>query len=160
MIQEDGHLFDHPIEENSSYDARKLHEVCLNHCLANHLKAEILPILNTKDQMFIDIEFNREGINFKTTTIKGQERLVRPDIIIHNRKTGPAKHNLLVAECKKEDASRTEIDEDFEKICSLMQDPKYQYSFGLQVLYGRENIRSALFSWNGDKIEVEAINCP
>jgi hypothetical protein len=61
LVQEDGALFECPIEERASYDARKLHEVCVNHRLANHLEAAILPVLKIDERLFVDIEFNRGG---------------------------------------------------------------------------------------------------
>ena len=90
LKSKEGYLFDCSIEENVEYDARKLHEVCLNHKLANYLEKLILPILQEENEkFFVDIEFNREGLNNK---------FVRPDIIIHNRKSGDEKHNFLVME--------------------------------------------------------------
>lgn len=101
LVNEDGHLFDCPIEEHSSCHVRKLHEVCVNHRLANHLEKEIIPVLMLEETIFVDIEFNREGVDLKNVGINGEDKIVRPDIIIHNRKTGPDKLNFLVVECKK-----------------------------------------------------------
>ena len=38
----DGMLFECPVEVNADYDARKLHEVCINHRLAVYFKQKIL----------------------------------------------------------------------------------------------------------------------
>jgi hypothetical protein len=141
LVDEDGDLFDCPIEEHSSYDARKLHEVCVNHRLANHLEKEIIQVFKLNEAIFVDIEFNREGVNFKNTKINGEDKPVRPDIIIHNRKTGHEKVNFLVVECKKKGASEDNIGKDRQKILALMRDERYEYSFGLQVIYGREGWR-------------------
>jgi len=46
LLQEDGSLFECPIEETPCYDARKLHEVCINHKLANHIERAILPLFS------------------------------------------------------------------------------------------------------------------
>ncbi len=59
LVIEAGHLFDCPIEEHPSYNARKLHEVCVNHRLANHLEKEFIPVLSPQETIFVDIEFNR-----------------------------------------------------------------------------------------------------
>ncbi len=77
LVEEDGLLFDCPIEEHSLDDARKLHEVCVNHRLANHLEKEIIPVL-ALESIFVDIEFNREGMDFKNLTINREDRKVSP----------------------------------------------------------------------------------
>jgi hypothetical protein len=150
LLQEDGGLFDCPIEEEFPYDARKLHEVCINHKLANHLEEVILPLVAAEERMFVDIEFNREGLNYKLVQMDGEQKRLRPDIIVHNRRSGSTKRNFLVVECKKEGSSQTEIEEDQRKICAMMEDERYKYSFGLQVVYGRRQIEGSLFYRNAD----------
>ena len=76
LVNEDGYLFDCPIEERSSYDARKLHEVCVNHQLANHLEKEIIPVFRLDEAIFVDIEFNREGVDFKNQSDRARGREV------------------------------------------------------------------------------------
>lgn len=160
LMSEDGYLFDCPIEEHfPDYDARKLHEVCLNHRLANQLAEEIIPVIRGGEAIFVDIEFNREGVDFKNLRIAGQEKIVRPDIIIHNRKTGTEKLNFLVVECKKEDTPPEKIKEDRQKIHALMEDEKYEYRFGLQVVYGKGRVKGTLFFKRGQRIESEAVDC-
>jgi hypothetical protein len=144
LVKRDGMLFEAPIEKHAPYDARKLHEVCINHKLAEYLAAEILPLMS-EDHFFVDIEFNREGVNFKTIKIGQQVERVRPDIIIHNRRSGKAKANLLVAECKKSGCYPGEIAYDRKKIAALMTEKRYNYHFGLQVVYGRSLVRATLF---------------
>ena len=139
LLVEDGSLFDCPIEDESPYDSRKLHEVCLNHRLANQFQDKVLPLLRSQD-MFVDLEFNREGVNYKKVRFEGKDKVLRPDIIIHNRKAGQEKRNFLVVECKKEGASETEIDEDKKKVAAFLQDERYDYSFGLQVIYGKQKV--------------------
>ncbi len=158
LMKEDGHLFECPIEEHSPYDARKLHEVCVNHRLANYLEEEIIPVLRFEEPIYVDIEFNREGVDFKNVLINGEGKTVRPDIIIHNRKTGPEKLNFLVVECKKRDALRKDIEEDQQKIHALMTDQRYQYSFGLQVVYGKDGVNGQLFFKTGAGITSEPVN--
>ena len=157
LVEEDGYLFDCPIEECTSCDARKLHEICINHRLANHLEREILPIFGLDKAIFIDIEFNREGADFKSTMINGEDKTVRPDIIIHNRKTGQEKMNLLVVECKKQGASDEDIRKDREKIVAFMKDERYEYSFGLQVSYGSVGVKGELFFKSESSITSEAV---
>ena len=158
LVNEDGHLFDCPIEEHSSYDARKLHEVCVNHRLANHLEEEIVPVLRLDETIFVDIEFNREGVDFKNVGINDEDKRVRPDIIIHNRKTGPEKLNFLVVECKKRGTPSKYIEEDRQKIRVLMEDERYEYSFGLQVVYGKDGMQGTLFFKSGTSIMSEAVD--
>lgn len=155
----DGSLFDCEIEENFGYDPRKLHEVCINHKLAIYLENEILPIINGPEkQYFVDIEFNREGIDKKKIIVcNGDELVVRPDIIIHNRKFCEEKDNFLIVECKKIGAGRKEIDFDRKKIQAFLESDKYKYSFGLQVVYGKAGVSGTLFYKNGPAIEQEEI---
>ena len=142
LKEEDGSLFGCPIEVEAPYDSRKLHEVCINHRLANHLEDSILPLLSGNgEKYFVDIEFNREGMNYKETEIEGQKELVRPDIIIHNRKSGDRKNNFLVVECKKADAKDCEKEYDTKKIIALLADGKYSYKFGLQVIYSKTEVK-------------------
>ena len=61
LLQEDGSLFDCPIEQDFPYDARKLHEVCINHKLANCLEQVILPLIAAEDRMFVDISSTENG---------------------------------------------------------------------------------------------------
>ena len=153
----DGMLFECPIEDNADYDARKLHEVCINHRLAIYFEQKIIPLLPKDEEYFVDIEFNREGSNFKEVEITEQQKTVRPDIIIHNRKSGNDKKNFLVVECKKSGTARAEIADDRKKIRVIMDDKKYQYTFGLQVIYGKDQIKGTLFYRNRQGIEAEEI---
>jgi hypothetical protein len=157
LAQQDGALFQMPVEKNPPYDARKLHEVCINHKLAEHLAIEIIPLLDSSEKMFVDIEFNREGINFKNVIINGRTERVRPDIIIHNRRSGTDRLNLLVAECKKSDASYQEISHDRRKIIALMTDLRYQYHFGLQIIYGRPAIRGTFYYKQDSSIKASPL---
>lgn len=160
LLQFDGSLFDCPIEDdkNNPGQPRKLHEVCVNHRLANYLEEEFIPIDKNEEALFVDIEFNREGPNPKQLMIDGTNKNVRPDIIIHNRKSDSRKVNFLVVECKKYDASKTELDNDCKKIRALMDDQKYQYKFGLQVIYRKGEVCGTLFFKNGIGIDSERIS--
>ena len=157
LLREDGCLFDCQIEQDPPCNARKLHEVCINHKLANYLEHTVLPILASEEKRFVDIEFNREGRNYKEVQINGCDSTLRPDIIIHNRKSGLEKRNFLVVECKKIGCTKEEIEEDKQKIIAFMVDDRYKYSFGLQVIYGKDQVTGFLF-FKGDKgIDPEKI---
>ncbi len=157
LARNDGVLFEMPIEKDAHYDARKLHEVCINHKLAEHLGTEILPLFANSREIFVDIEFNREGVDFKDVIIAGQIERVRPDIIIHNRRSHAEKFNFLVVECKKSDTLAGEITYDREKITALMTDPRYDYHFGLQVIYDACAIKGTLFYKQDSLIRTSAI---
>lgn len=159
LSKNDGYLFSLQIEKNYGYDSRKLHEVCINHKLANYLEQSVLPILPKKNvYFFADIEFNREGVDGKKMRTKnGKEELVRPDIIIHNRKSGVEKNNFLVIECKKEGASYKAIEDDQEKIKWFMNSPKYEYQYGLQVIYMKDKVKGKLFYKQKSQILEEGI---
>jgi hypothetical protein len=160
LVEEDGALFECPIEEHTAYDARKLHEVCVNHRLANHLETALLPVLRIDERLFVDIEFNREGVDFKHIRMNGEDHTVRPDIIIHNRKTGSQKRNVFVVEGKKQDAHARDIEDDQKKIRAFMGDTRYEYTFGLQVIYGRDGVRGELFFRNGKRIHSVKLSVP
>ena len=140
LITQDGSLFECPLVVDAPYDERKLHEVCINHRLAMHFENVIVSKLKP-EKYYVDIEFNREGINFKELEYNGQEDRVRPDIIIHNRRSGDKKKNFLVVECKKEDAPEPDKTKDLAKLEAFITDQKYQYEFGLQVIYGWQQVR-------------------
>jgi len=159
LLTDDGELFDCPIESHADYEARKLHEVCLNHRLACHLEVYLAPLLKTiGERMFVDIEFNREGIDFKNLIVAGQEKRVRPDIIVHNRRSGEHKINLLVVECKRKDAPNGLIAEDRDKLRAFMEDERYKYAFALQVLYAKAKVCGSLFFIDDGSIHSEEIN--
>jgi len=152
----DGALFECPIEPESEVDARKLHEVCINHRFSNHLEKYLTEDLEKEivEKIYFDIEFNREGE--KPKYVKG--KLYRPDIIVHNRKSGEEKKNILIVECKKADASCSDIENDRSKIVDFMTDEKYLYQYGLQIIYG-EPIKSYFFFKEDDRICCEELKC-
>ena len=120
------------------FGPRKLHEVCLNHRLAIHLSARIAAaqiIEDFDDKMYVDIEFTRLGLEAKVLTVNGQDKVVRPDIIVHDRNDNPVDGNFLVVECKKAGCQQQLLDNDAEKIRAFMNDGRYKYKFGLQVIY-------------------------
>lgn len=156
LITQDGNLFECPLEIGAPYDERKLHEVCINHRLAVHFETIISPKLKN-DKYYVDIEFNREGINFKELNYKGEEDRVRPDIVIHNRRSGKEKKNLLVVECKKEDAPEKDKNDDLRKLEAFITDSKYQYKFGLMVIYGKNHVNGMLLYKNNGEIIKEDI---
>lgn len=156
---QDGYLFDCPIEETAEHDARKLHEVCINHRLSNHLESHLQEVVeNANDPVFFDIEFNREGGSHKELNVNDHIQVVRPDIIVHNRKSGGDKRNIMVVECKKEGAGQQSLNEDKQKIIAFMNSETYLYEFGLQVIYGTQNISGTFFYRNQNEIIEEQIS--
>lgn len=142
----DGDLFGCPIIFKK-HGSRKLHEVSINHKLANYLESTVLPLLTGSEiNYYVDIEFNREGKNDKMLPVNAINKLVRPDIIIHNRETGGNKSNFLAIECKKKGSPRREIDYDKKKLMAFLNEEKYDYKFALQVIYNSQNIQGTLFS--------------
>lgn len=146
LKRNDGQLFQCQLEDERDYVHRKLHEVCINHKLANYLEKFLFPILNYSDEpIFTDIEFNKEGISSKKLHYDGGEKGVRPDIVIHNRKSGVEKRNILVVECKKHPANAYDLSTDKSKIKAFLTDEKYKYEFGLQVLYSASSVTGTFF---------------
>lgn len=87
----------------------------------------------------------------------GQEKRVRPDIIIHNRKSGDRKRNFLIVECKKDSASNDKKDEDVKKIEAFLTDERYKYQFGLQTVYSNQSITGKLFYLENQQIKSRDI---
>ena len=156
LIDIDGMLFQLSQGIEIEYPERKLHEVCINHKLSIYLEEYLLPVFSDYDQtLFIDIEFNREGDRIKEISLDGKDERVRPDIIIHNRKTGKEKCNILVIECKKDPVNEEDFKKDKNKINALMTDPSYEYSYGLQVIYSNDSINGKLYyKEDGDILSI------
>lgn len=158
LINNDGVLFKCKIEDVPEDNPRKLHEVCINHKLANYLEDFIVPLLKDKDdKYYVDIEFNKEGPNDKWLEIDGDLAPARPDIIIHNRKSGAEKLNFLVVECKKKGSSKKLLNHDHKKIQAFMNEDSYKYEFGLQVIYAKDSVRGTLYYKVNETIETEGI---
>jgi len=154
LLKNDGCLFKCQTEEYPENNPRKLHEVCINHKLANYLERFIL---QSNTNLYVDIEFNREGINKKSVEINDETKIVRPDIIVHNRESDEKKYNLLVVECKKNDATKDKIEDDKEKLKKFIEDDKFQYKYGLQVLYDKNKISGHLYYLKENVIKEEEL---
>jgi len=160
LIEQDGELFGFKINEDAENNARKLHEICINHKLSIYLSDHIFPLLKERGQRyFTDIEFNRNGEREKAVIIDNEKQVVRPDIIIHNRKDRDEKSNFLVVECKKDGCSKKDYDDDISKIIGLMTSVDYQYEHGLMVLYKEKSIEAQFFYHKDRKIVSESLSC-
>ncbi len=161
LIKHDGELFGFKINEKAEENGRKLHEVCINHILSIHLSNHIIPLLQERKQpYFTDIEFNRNGEKEKAVIIDGEDQVVRPDIIIHNRKEGHEKSNFLIVECKKDGCSKKDYNYDCVRIRSLMKSKDYEYEYGLMVLYKEAASVDAKFFWHNQAgIASKTLNC-
>lgn len=153
LNEKDGSLFEIPIDADADYEARKLHEVCVNHKLANYLEKYLFEKLDLNEEtFFVDIEFNREGTNYKELEYNNEKGRVRPDIIVHNRKSGDEKINILVVECKKSPAKIKDIQDDREKINAFLTNQKYQYDYGLQAIYSKDGVSGKFFYKENDQL--------
>ena len=154
----DGILFQCPYEKYIAYDSRKLHEVCINHRLANYLEQLFLPIFqDSEDRLFVDIEFNHEGTNQKEMIVEGIQKTVRPDIIVHNRKTGDEKKNILVVECKKKPVSNSEQIKDRNKIEAFLREIVYSYRYGLQAFYTKTGVEGTFYYLENEELKTKTI---
>ncbi|MCX6851652.1 MAG: hypothetical protein NTY98_22350 [Verrucomicrobia bacterium] len=140
FFDEDSSLFGLPLESDCS-EVRKLHEVCINHKLAEKFSIQPCFSKSKHGALHVDIEFNRKGAGPKE--LNGI--LVRPDIIVHNRKSADEKFNLLVVECKKGSAARGEIEEDRKKVASFITSEEYAYQYGLCVIYKDDSVYGELY---------------
>jgi hypothetical protein len=161
LIKDDGELFGFKINEKAEKNGRKLHEVCINQRLSIHLSNHIFLFLQERKQpYFADIEFNRNGEREKAVIIDNKNQIVRPDIIIHNRKEGYEKSNFLIVECKKDGCSTKDYDDDLVKIRGLMTSKDYEYEYGLMVLYKEAATVDAQFFWHNEaEIASKTLNC-
>lgn len=108
---------------------RELHETTLNHRFAYYLETELL-----KENITcycVDIEYNRNFGNSKTTLVKSNHIPIRPDILIHKRMSKDKDRHLLAVEAKKGKSTEHDID----KIKGLMLDSEYLYDYGLTISY-------------------------
>lgn len=160
LIEQDGELFGFKINDKAEENGRKLHEVCINQRLSIHLSNHILPLLQERKQpYFADIEFNRNGEREKAVIINHEKQVVRPDIIIHNRKEGHEKSNFLIVECKKDGWSKKDYGDDLVKIRGLMTSADYEYEYGLMVLYKKASVDAQVFWHNEAGIASKTLNC-
>lgn len=103
-------------------------EECINHRFAQHLEAILRKKgLLTKPKINVDVEYDK----YKEDEKKSSDgRNIRPDIIVHKRKSGD-KNNLIIIEAKKKYINK----EDKRKIAHLVNDVKFKYSLGVGVAY-------------------------
>jgi len=117
----------------------QLKEECINHKLAQYLELVLLKkgLLNKHD---VDIEYNKYKENDKKSS---DGRNIRPDIIVHERKSGN-KNNLIVIEAKKNYDSRGDRD----KVTDLVKSEKFSYSVGAVISYfpSREYVKIKFFA--------------
>lgn len=163
LIGNDSSLIDLPedtqILKYKDYDEkidRKLHEICINHRVAVYIEEYINK--NFEQKYFVDIEYNRYYKNKKYLPIDGIDNIIRPDIIVHTRtqKTKDTQHYLVI-EAKKD----IDSEEDKKVICSFLNDPHYNYKFGLTIKYQNFNpIEVHLFYVDQDceKIKCEKLS--
>jgi hypothetical protein len=157
LISIDKPIFSLTMDDNSNLE-RKLHEVCINHRFAFYLQKKINEFCskNNIEILYVDIEFNKKGSNTKKVVDdNGQKIVVRPDIIIHNRKDGREKINILVVEAKKDNISTHDI----RKIKALMNDLDYEYRYGLTISYCKRNdrVNACLYRHKGNQIIEESL---
>lgn len=89
----------------------------------------------------VDCEYNRLGLN--TPKRLPDQSTSYPDIIIHKRNTNA---NLLVVETKSIHSSDHSDTHDKEKIKVYIEDPEYQYRFGLWICFYDE-LSSVVMDW-------------
>lgn len=103
-------------------------EECINHKFAQYLekllkKRDVL----TKLELDVDVEYDKYKEDEKKSSCG---RNIRPDIIVHKRKSGN-KNNLMVIEAKKNYINK----KDKCKIMDLVKSKDFKYSLGVGVAY-------------------------
>jgi hypothetical protein len=117
-------------------------EECINHKLANYLELILIKkkLLNKQD---VDIEYDKYKENEEKLS---RGRNIRPDIIVHERRSGN-RNNLIVIEAKKHyDAKK-----DRDKVTDLVNSRGFSYRLGAVISYfpSRENIKVKFFTQHG-----------
>ena len=98
-----------------------IHENAVNGRFARYLADHF-----EKDEITVDVEYNRHIDQLKTYGIYGDSAIV--DIVVHQRLTDA--NNIVALECKK----RTINEVDVRKIKALVDD-EFNYQYGITVEY-------------------------
>lgn len=120
--------------KNDSYLLQhNMNEVAITHKLGCYLQTKY-------KNVNVDCEYNRNHDNPKQVRQNGQNRNIKPDIIIHRR--GSNDFNFLVIEAKK--SNNRQCENDLEKLQAFLDVPlQYQYSlyieFGVHSNLTKEN---------------------
>jgi hypothetical protein len=126
------------LESDNDLIETKPKEECINHRFACCLE-RVLSEKGLLGQCNADIEYNKY---MKGEKKNSDGRNIRPDILIHERRSGD-KNNLIAIEAKKS----YETPKDRSKIIDLVNNRKYGYSVGAVVSYfpGRDYARIKFF---------------
>ncbi len=114
------------------------HEQAISHVIACYLAKKF-------ENWDVDCEYNRDLENPKTYLNNSNEtKYIRPDIIIHKRKT---EKNLLVIEIKK-DAKDAAKEKDIKKLNCMFEKYGYKYALFINLQSTRQETECI---WNFDK---------
>ena len=114
------------IEIDEDLIKTQLKEECINHKLAQHLET-VLKERNLLYVCSVDVEYNKYKENEEKTS---NGRNIRPDILVHERKSGN-RNNLIVIEAKKEYDKKADRD----KVVDLVDSRNFLYSLGVVISY-------------------------
>lgn len=138
------------LENNKTLIDRDLSERCLCANLAYELRDEF----KKYNDVYVDVEFNRDGYNIKKvySYIKKDNRNVVCDLIIHDRD----KNNYLALEMKKIPGDEDSINKDKDRLEVLTMKDYYSYRIGVfyEFLMDRRIIRISYFK-NGKLDELK-----
>ena len=117
-------------------------EECINHKLAQYLEW-VLHEKTLLDERDVDIEYNKYKEDEKKSS---NGRNIRPDIIVHERKSGN-RNNLIVIEAKKNYDAKGDRD----KVTDLVNSEDYRYTVGAVISYFpmKEYIKIKFFTPDG-----------
>lgn len=117
--------------------------------LAMYLRDDLLFAEN--HNIFVDVEYNRDGDNLKRPAQGSTQVWIAPDIIIHERKSGACqgedkyRNDIVYIEVKK---NSKESQADAQKVLGQMKQRKYQYGVDLYRLSAQE-IKLELYECSG-----------
>jgi hypothetical protein len=117
-------------------------EECINHKLAQYLEC-VLHEKTLLDGRDVDIEYNKYKEDEKKSS---GGRNIRPDIIVHERKSGN-RNNLIVIEAKKNYDAKGDRD----KVTELVNSENFLYTVGAVISYfpKKEYVKIKFFTPGG-----------
>ncbi len=96
----------------------------------------------------VDCEYNRKRSDQKRSPVAGSNGRIKPDIIIHRRKT---ENNLLCIEAKKSGGSLDELDVDRKRLAGFTNSTgEYKYRFGLLIILSLTKPYKIDYEWFRD----------
>ena len=114
-------------------------------------------LVNYKEfrELDLDCEYYRDGKNKKILELYDEDKDVRPDVILHQRKSN--KLNILVIEIKGYWNNQDKYD--YRKLEEFTKNPNYQFDLGIFIKIGEKLKKSRMVIFENGAITNEYILC-